>query len=330
MDERVSKRKILYKAFSSKNAIKHLEKKKYIASGAQGNVYKYCLTSKTDRTNKCVVVKKSYIDYQESKFIDDKFNIKALKFNVFIEIAAMTLLNQLVLQNICPNFVLNYAYLTKERIGVCNDDYPYKSLLCNELIEDGYTFNLWVREEHSVEQYYNAYFQIVAAVYSMQKFFNMTHLDLHSKNILVKKVAKGGYWKYTIGDTEYCVPNLGYIFYINDFDQVWVPKTFKSRFIRQRYARKNIHKGFDIMFLFRSTLEFTTSTKAFKADIRKVIKGLRANEKFEEIIKNLWQEKYSIDNLWKFGKNGKLIEAYDLSKSVDKKRVPQKLRFVVV
>ena len=330
MEETIQNRKILYKAFSNKNAVKYLEKKKFIASGAQGNVYKYCLNGGGSKVNKCVVVKKSYIDYKESKFINDTFVPKALKFNVFIEYAVMKLLNQLVLQKICPNFILNYAYIIKERVGVCKDDYPYKALLYNEIVEKGYTFNSWVRENHSIELFYNAYFQIVAAVYSMQKYFNMTHLDLHSKNILVKKVQQGGYWKYIIGETEYFVPNLGYIFYVNDFDQTWVPNTFKSWFIRQRYATKNIHKGFDLMFLFRSTLQFTTSNKAFKSDIRKVIKSLKKNENFEDIIKDLWAEKYQSDNLWKSVKNRSLIETYDLTKALNKTGIPQQLRFIVV
>ena len=329
MDETVMKRKALFKIFSKKTNTKYLEKKKFIASGAQGNVFRYCLSKSGDQVKKCVAVKVSYIDERESKYIADVYSPKALSSNVFIECAAVQLVNQLVLQKISPHFILNYRHLIKERIGACRESYPNKAILYNELIEEGSTFNAWVREGHSISHFYNAYFQIITAVYAMQKYFKMMHLDLHSKNILVKKVPKGGYWKYRIGEHEYFVPNLGYIFYINDFDQVWIPNKFKSWFIRQRYSKKSIHKGFDIMFLFRSTLGFTTSPKEFRKDIRKAIKGLKNNAHFETIIHDLWGEKYQEDNLWKHGKQRQLIETYDLNKTFKATSLVQELRFIV-
>lgn len=329
MEDKLTKRKLMFKVFSNEK-IKLLGKKKYLASGSQGDVYKYCFTKPGQKLEKCLVAKKVYTNIKESKYINDIFNKNALKYNVYIDIAVMTLTNQLVLQNICPNFVLNYSYSIKERVtGACKNDFPFKFTMYNELI-DGSTFDSWVREHHSIDEFYNAYFQITVALYSLHKYFNMTHLDLHSKNILVKSVSKGGYWKYIINDTEYYVPNLGFIFYLNDFDQVWVPQVFNSWFIRQKYSKKRIHKGFDIMFLFRSTLHFSTSPKSFKADVRKLIKGLRNNTSFEEIILQIWGDRYKKQNTWKLLDTKKQLQKYNLNLKLNKDNVPNELKHVVL
>lgn len=324
MEKKVVERKKGYTLFSKASTQKSLEKNKYIASGAHGNIYKYCLSN-----SKCLVVKKSYIDKRESKHINNQFDIKAFKHNVFIEYASMQLTNQLVLQKICPNFGLNYNHIVKERIGVCSDEYPYKSLLYNELI-DGESYDKWVRKEHSTKEFYNAYFQIMAAVHSLQKYLNMVHLDLHSKNILVTKVKKGGYWKYKIDDTDYYIPNMGYIFYIIDFDQAWIPGTFKSWFIKEKYNKNKIHKGFDIMFLFRSTLHFSKSTKTFKDQVRTVINKLRKNEGFSDVMYDMYGKIFCKDNLWKHLRPADRhhIETYNLNKRFKKQSLPAALRFI--
>ena len=135
----------------SKAPFHTLSKKKFIASGAQGSVYKYCLVDNKDNSQICInlIGKKSYIDYKEAKFVNDTFNEKALKINSFIEYAAMRLTNQLVLQNICPHFVLNYSREIKERRGACVDEYPYKQLLYNEFV-DGISYDQWIRSEHTI------------------------------------------------------------------------------------------------------------------------------------------------------------------------------------
>jgi hypothetical protein len=333
MDYKVDFRKIFYNKLS-KAPFNILTKKKFIASGAQGNVYKYCIMDK-DNSQLCInlIGKKSYIDYKEAKFINETFTEKGLKINSFIDYAAMKLTNQLVLQNICPHFVLNYNRDIKERRGACLDDYPYKQILYNEFI-DGISYDQWIRSEHTLEEWYNAYFQITISVYALQKFYNMTHLDMHSKNILVKKVKKGGFWTYKIEDTTYYVPNLGYIFYINDFDQVWVPNKFKSWFIRQRYSSKTIHKAFDLMFLFKSSLHYSTSPKLFKQEIRKLIKTIKETGDFPKIIKKVWHDRYNKDNLWKYKIKepieSKLIEQYNFDKNLNKTKIPKELRHVVL
>jgi len=160
----------------------------------------------------------------------------------------------------------------------------------------------------------------------------MTHLDLHSDNIIVKKVKKGGYWSYIIDGKLYKVPNLGYIFYICDFGHAWIPNNFKSWFISQKYKTKHIHKGFDIYQLFKSTMSFTTSPSKFRKDVRYVIKKLRTNNNFENIIEEIWGDQYvynsSSKNINKI--KAKSIDIYNLDQRLILTNIPKELQQLVI
>jgi hypothetical protein len=324
MDGTLKKRRENF-ALCSKAPFKNINKKKLIGSGSQGDVFKYCI----DSTKICLIGKRSYINKKEYKYIDYSLDPLALKYNVYIEYAAMQLTNQLVLQGVCPHFVLNYRRVIKERVGVCDDEFPAKSTLYNEFIEGGVTFDNWARENHSLNEWYNAYFQITVAIYALQHYYDLTHLDLHSRNVLIRKVQAGGYWKYKIRDTEYFVPNFGYIFYINDFDQAWIPNKFKSWFIRQKKKSKTIHKAYDIMVLFRNTLHYSTSPKTFKNDIRKLINRIKDKVGYDAAINEIWGEKYTQDNLWKYTKNRKIIDNFDFNININKLMVIKPLRDII-
>lgn len=296
-----------------------------LGEGGQGKVYRYC--RKNCKKNG-LAIKKAYLDNKQSKFIDDIFNTKSFKYGIFIELSSYYLINEIILQKISPNFILNYDYEFVERSGICNDIYPYTGYFYNEFIEDSETYTEWVKKEHSLSNWYNAFFQITTAIYVLQKYFNMTHLDLHSDNILVKKVKPGGYWSYIINGITYKVPNTGYIFYISDFGHAFIPNVFKSWFATQRYSKKAIHKGFDIYQLFKSTLKFSTSPKKFKNDMRYLIKQLKNNNDFDTIIEELWGDRYVYDNLISSG--SKNIETYNLDKTMSTKRIPKPLKHLCI
>lgn len=63
----------------------------------------------------------------------------------------------------------------------------------------------------------NCLFQIGAALHAIHHHLWLTHMDCRRANILVYKVPKGGYWKYTILGQDYYLPNLGYLFVLADF-----------------------------------------------------------------------------------------------------------------
>lgn len=308
---------------SVEDKLKLFVKEKVLGEGDQGKVYKY---NRTQTDHSPIAVKKIYLDRKHGKFVEDIYNLKALKYEPFIELASNQLVNQLVLQGISPNFMLHYTHSVIGRSGVCDYDYPYKMYHYNELIGDSITYSEWANEEHPIHEWYNAFFQITTALFALQKYFNMTHLDLHADNILVKKIKKGGYWSYNLNGNEYKVPNVGYQFFILDFGHARIPEYFISQYKK----RKKIHKAFDIKELFNSA--FDQAPKKFKRDVKYVIKKLRKNEDFDIIIEELWKDKYVYDTASGKPKTqqGKKIDSFDLDRRIILKQFPQGLRYLVI
>lgn len=328
-----------YKKLFNLEENKEFEKKKFfsknklLGEGDQGKVYKYEYkhTINNQTNDKNIAIKKLYLEKADSKYIYDIYNKKALKLGVYIEFAASQLLNQLVLQSICPNFVLNYGYDFVQRNGICSDIYPYTAYHYNEYINSSTMYTDWVQIEHSIDLWYNAFFQIIISIYCMQKYFNMTHLDLHSDNIFVKQVKAGGYWIYIINNKEYKIQNLGYIFYIGDLGHAWIPNILKSWFISEKYKNKLIYKNFDLERLFKSTLKISTSPKDFKTKIKYMIKTLKSDKiSFIDIITEIWDEKYVYDN---YGNpkelNSDIIDIFNLDKKLIVDNIPYELRNIL-
>jgi len=321
MEYNIKHRKNLYKKFvqslnkTGRNRL-DLKKKDLLGKGYQGIVYNYC-----DKKN-CVAVKKVFLENKQARYLKNPFSIPALKYENFIELASMKLTNPIVLQKICPHFILHYKSTIKKSEAPCEDEYPYSSKYYNEYIDGGITYTKWVKQMHTKNEWYNAYFQITVAIYCLQKYFNMIHLDLHSDNILVKRVKSGGYWKYIINGKSYYVPNYGFIFFINDFGHAWIPENFQSWIVRKKYKTKVIHKNFDIMKLFNSTLNFSTSSPSFKNEIKQIIKDLETNKNFTDIIESMW------DNYLKRQTN--IIESYNLDKPVSLSEVPKELHYLIL
>ena len=299
-----------------------------LGEGWQGKVYKYYKKNNNAKNiYGPIAVKKIYLNRRQNKFIEDKYNLKALKYEPYIELASNQLINQLVLQGISPNFMLHYTHTIVPRTNICDWDYPSKMYHYNELIKDAITYTEWDDEEHEIHVWYNAFFQITTALFALQKYFNMTHLDLHSDNILVKKIKPGGYWVYIINGKKYKVPNLGYQFIILDFGHARIPQYFVSQYKR----RKKIHRGFDIKELFTS-ISFNTAPKEFRKDVNYVIKRLSKNEDFDIIIEELWKNKYVYDT--GTGKDkvmkSRLLDTFNLDKRINLKYFPQELRYLVI
>ena len=288
-----ARQKIYIKYSEAKLKINTFKKKRVLGEGAQGKVFKYCETD-----NFCVAVKKIYIDNKTSKFINDINSKKALKNTVFIELFVNKLINKILLNNISPHFVFFYNNNFEERSGVCDDDYPYSSYFYNEYINNNQSFGDWIYKKKSLKLLYNAFFQITTAIYTAQTQFGLMHLDLHSENILVKKIPKGGHFKYIINDIEYNIPNLGYLFIINDFGYAWIPKNKKK------------DKEYDIKFILNDIKDLCPAKIIF--DLKYIIKNLKSNKiNFEDLINNIWGDMYK-----KIPSKSKLLETYYPDKTI--------------
>lgn len=213
--------------YVNKTIFSIFSKCKRISSGIEGVVYKGVLAQQKDKPKEVTIVKQ--IDLKKLKqtkgvrsvmlnaYPQDVYHIfyttRNFNYPSLVEIVANTLTNQLVLQNICPHYILNYNW---------NYD-NNKLVLYNEYATFG-DFYKWAKMEHSEEMWINALFQITVGLYAMKKYYNMHHTDFHTGNILVHKINPGGYWVYTINRKKYYLPNLGYIFLLSDFGFAWVPK----------------------------------------------------------------------------------------------------------
>ena len=197
---------------------------KKISIGLEGVVYKVILGK--NNKNDPLILKQ--IDLKKLKITkgvksvmlnarpEDVYHIfyttRNFNYPSLIEVVANTLTNQLVLQNVCPHYILNYHW-----------NYDNNTInLYNEYATFG-DFYKWTKMDHSHETWMNALFQILVGLYAIKKYYNMHHTDFHTGNILVHKVKPGGYWIYTINRKNYYVPNLGYIFLLSDFGFAWIP-----------------------------------------------------------------------------------------------------------
>ena len=78
-------------------------------------------------------------------------------------------------------------------------------------------------QHRSTDLWINAYLQIFSALYALQKYFDISHHDLHWGNVLVHEIPAGGFWRYTIDGKVYDVPNLGFLFTLWDFGYARIP-----------------------------------------------------------------------------------------------------------
>lgn len=197
---------------------------KKISSGIEGVVYKVIL-GKNNKNDPLILKQIDLKKLKSTKGVksvmlnarpEDVYHIfyttRNFNYPSLIEVVANTLTNQLVLQNVCPHYILNYHW-----------NYDNNTInLYNEYATFG-DFYKWTKMDHSHEMWMNALFQILVGLYAIKKYYNMHHTDFHTGNILVHKVKPGGYWIYTINRKNYYVPNLGYIFLLSDFGFAWIP-----------------------------------------------------------------------------------------------------------
>lgn len=170
------------------------------------------------------------VEHLADYYYDD---VEAMKFDVFAEIMCMHLCKILVENDVCPNLPVFFKYYFCEDCKFSNPslvkyfkyakmDQVVCALLLTEYASLGDLKN-WLKEKRSVEEWFNMFFQVFVGLYAMQKYFDLTHNDLHWGNILVHKIQPGGYFKYIIDGRDYYLPNIGYLFVLWDFGYAHIP-----------------------------------------------------------------------------------------------------------
>jgi hypothetical protein len=319
---------------------------KELGRGVQGRVYKILPTKPLHKGPSAIAYKISKLDPDQVKHHKRPFAKSNIKKAYFNELVSTLLINELITQQICPNFTLNYFY---QFTDVC---YKRKgNSLCllqyNEYIPDG-TFEKWAEEQHSIQLWYNAFFQIFAALHAIDTHFGMVHTDLHAQNIMIKKVEPGGYWKYKINGLNYYVPNMGYVFLVFDFGYSWIPGKMKvdwyhSEFSTARqkiitndmnqlkYVIENSDNNEELQDLVKSIDYYRNKSRYIKSigDIITIefygLIGARKNSG-----KNTCKQKPWRCYNKKKGLSGSLIETYDLDKKLNKSNIPKELHYLVL
>jgi hypothetical protein len=337
----------------------------YLSEGSEGTVAKATFKNQIDYIGPLAIKTVSLPDIYDTKQIYTsilkmspeklyKFFLSFKPFNKpsLTELISNTLVNQLVFQRICPHFCLNYYW-----------DYQDKSINMFNEYANSYDFDTWAKRIHGEEMWFNALFQIMIGLIALQSKFRMVHTDFHTKNILVQRVEPGGYWTYIVDGHKYYLPNLGYIFLINDFGFAWIPEKLYIAWHYKdtlQYISNNGLKFYDMSSFLQTILTYVhydipdgfkkfISTNFSKEEVtylfvKKYYKNRLAKNKYDkypDIKKNYLGIHTTLqDKLYDFFYTGKYsfrhkiedsfrIESYSLDKKFDKSKLTTNMRHLV-
>ena len=133
-------------------------------------------------------------------------------------------LNSLVEKGICQNVPYIYSNLICNtcdfRLKLADKCIMKQKTPCNTIIMElaNGTLSSWYEQPNlSDERQYACFFQCMAGIHAIQKYFQMSNRDVKSINILYTNCKPGGYWEYVIKGKSYYIPNFGEVFTINDY-----------------------------------------------------------------------------------------------------------------
>lgn len=173
---------------------------------------------------------------------DHRHNPEAWRKGLWAELLFMQICSYVIKQSKIPNLPMAYSYMMCRN---CQYENPILKqvlpkgtpclLLLNEFANEG-DFATWVKSSRNLSQWSMAYFQIFVGLYFLQKFFNITHHDMHWGNVLVHTGPGMGYSAYKIDGNIYYVPNHGYEFVLWDFGYARIPNKVEISALAEYYA----------------------------------------------------------------------------------------------
>jgi tRNA A-37 threonylcarbamoyl transferase component Bud32 len=306
------------------NYLTKLYPSKKIAQGAEGTVY----LSHTQNVEHFIIkeidlnaifkkkgLSKNILNKNPLQIYELFYSMKKnINMPSLIETICYTLTNQLVFQNICPHFGLNYywEYTTDNKIIYYNEYANYS------------TFFDWAKVSRSQQEWMNLLVQIIISIICMQKYFNIIHGDLHSLNILIYKVQGGGYWKYIIDDKEYIVPNLGWVILVIDFGftsisgKVYI-KWYYEDHIKELSKKQRIFYDFNYL-----SHDLIKQRQPVKNLLKETLKKTSYKSTKYTLI-NLLDDYYK-EIIQPSAKPTQFIDTYDLNKQLNKMLLPENFR----
>jgi serine/threonine protein kinase len=179
-----------------------------IGKGCYGNVYKGYKNSQTFAVKFSKLSKESvskpysldYLSWYEAFFLKDIFK-------------------PMITNNICPNLPLLYDTFTcdKYKLTIKNTEEEHPCVITVVELASGDLKQYFNLPSLNGDLVYSALFQIMAALWAIQKYAQILHYDIKKENILFYKIRPGGYFQYKIFGINFYLPNHGYLFILNDF-----------------------------------------------------------------------------------------------------------------
>lgn len=192
--------------------------------------------------------------HSQALIVNDKYpDEKGMeRYAVWAELTAMTLVNALVQQSVCPNLPLLFHWFLCSSCNFKNEellgnryDFPNNryidtvrraqegrvalkdpslitpcAIIMNELANGG-DLQMWCANRNLRQgAAQSMMFQIVAGLYAIRKYYGMHHNDMHAGNVLVHILPashSSGVFKYRIDGRDYYVPHYGFLFVLWDF-----------------------------------------------------------------------------------------------------------------
>ena len=226
-----------------------------IGGSVDAEAYKF-LIKINDKQLYCALKLIPLINSESSKIMD--LNYKSWK-----ELYILKMIYNLIKNHNCPNVPIIYLYFICTNCKICDYLNPniikyYNNLsirkkyqndkskndilkrmekkkgfgnnslcilneLCDSSLKDILTNNYI--ENITDKMFHSFIFQIISGVYSIHKICNICHFDLHGGNILISNIEANGYWLYSINNSEYYIPNYGYILKVWDFGRSMIIDT---------------------------------------------------------------------------------------------------------
>lgn len=336
----------------------------YLNKGVEGSVFKAHFKRPRYFYDTFVVKTVDMAKLRETHYISKKeydltpeqlyelfLSAEALNKPSLTEIVSQTLTNQLVFQNICPNFNVNYYWeLTLDKELATFNEFASAS-----------TLDEWGKIQHSDREWFSVFFQIMMGLIAIKRYYGMIHTDFHTGNILLQKVQPGGYWKYTVDGRDFFVPNHGYVVMLHDFGFAWVPGKLTPVHWHYKQTLKyitNVGKHlFDINTIlsylmkrpYRLPRAFKNALKKNFGELRYVLSAKFYKENNEDGEYDEWlavNKHVSVNfslvgvellnklvlmygDMYESAATGELIEAYSLDIPLKTSKLPKCYRFLV-
>ncbi len=212
--------------------------------------------------------------------------------NIIKDIVIHNKLRSIIINNICPNFIYYYySNVLISNILLLDDNKSSEKLYLTMEYCDG-TLVDYLKTIYDIEHYESLFFQICVSVLCMQKCLKLLHNDLHSYNILFKKINKDTIFNYNINDINYYIPSFGFLFVIIDFERSILLDNIKESKYKKEIEDK-INKNYD----------FNNLKKLYHRPVKIILKNKNIDN-MQDLLKLIQNQDHKTD-IFNFNKDNK-------------------------